>query len=224
MTTFQIVHKDAIPHGIVAGASLPGIADPVPEDVLTRLHPDERAVAETLRGFRQAEFVGGRLAAREAMQALGRRTGPVLRGGRGEPLAPPGVTLSISHKRHLAVAVAARAEFGDLGADLEDLLPEREGIAERVLVAEELEALQALEEDRRWTSTVLRFSVKEAIYKALAPRLQRFIGFEEAVVHPHTDGTAAVTLRLQSGTPPSFLEARFAWLEHSVLATVRVRW
>jgi enterobactin synthetase component D len=191
---------------------------------LSRLHPDERALAETLRGFRQAEFVGGRLAARDAMQALGRRTGPVLRGVRGEPVAPPGVSLSISHKRHLAVAVAARSEFGGLGVDLEVLEPEREGIQQRVLVSEELESLEALEPDRRWTSTVLRFSIKEAIYKALAPRLQRYIGFEEAIVHPSTDGTAEVRLALTEGASPLALDARYAWLDRSVLATVRVQW
>ena len=224
MNPFQIVHKDALPHGIVAGVRLPGSADPVAEEVLSRLHPDERALAETLRGYRQAEFVGGRLAARDAMQALGRRTGPVLRGVRGEPVAPPGVSLSVSHKRHLAIAVAARAEFGTLGVDLEALEPEREGIGARVLVPEELQALEALEPARRWTSTVLRFSIKEAIYKALAPRLQRYIGFEEAVVHPATDGTADVRLALKEGDSPRSLDARYAWLDRCVLATVRVRW
>jgi len=221
---YTIVHKDALPHGIVAGASLPGSADPVPADVLAMLDPQERALAEAMRGFRQSEFVGGRLAARAAMGALGRGRGPILAGPRGAPLAPAGVALSISHKRHLAVAVAARAEFGTLGVDLEDLTPRRQGIAERVLVPAELEAVAALEEDRQWTATVLRFAIKEAIYKALAPRLKRFIGFDEACVEPDPDGTAAVTLSLTSGPTPRQVDARFAWLGDAVLATVRAQW
>lgn len=221
---YTIVHKDALPHGIVAGASLPGSADPVPVGVLAQLDPEERALAEAMRGFRQSQFVGGRLAAHAALGALGRGRGPILSGPRGAPLPPPGVALSISHKRHLAVAVAARAEFGTLGVDLEDLAPQRQGIAERVLVPAELAAIAALEEDRRWTATVVRFAIKEAIYKALAPRLQRFIGFDEACVIPDTDGTAEIALSLASGPSPRQVDARFAWLGDAVLATVRAQW
>ena len=168
--------------------------------------------------------MGGRLAAQSAMKALGRRRGPVGRSPHGAPLPPPGVTLSISHKRHLAVAMAARAEFGCLGIDLEELSPERAGIAERVLVEEELAEVRALPVERQWTATVIRFALKEAIYKALAPRLQRYIAFTEAVVRPDTDGTAAVELRLTEDEPPQALDARFAWIDRAVLATVRVQW
>ncbi len=221
---FQVVHKNALPHGIVAGVVLPGTADPVPEEILARLDPSEQALARALKGFRQAEFVGGRLAAQSAILGLGRPPGPVGAAPRGEPLPPAGITLSISHKRHLAVAMAARADFGALGIDLEALEPPREGIASKVLVPSEREAVQALPEDRRWTGTVVRFAIKEAIYKALAPRLQRYIAFDEAVVIPDTDGTAAVTLQLSAGDAPRHIEARYCWLDRAVLATVRACW
>ncbi len=111
-----------------------------------------------------------------------------------------------------------------LGVDLEDLTPERPGIASRILRPEELERIESLPPDRRWTATILRFSIKEAVYKALAPRLQRYIGFEEASVSLRTDGNAEVDLHLTSGPTPAEIEARFTWMDRAVLSTVRVRW
>lgn len=221
---YEITLRNALPHGVIAGVPLPGDGSDVPAEVLERLHPDERAAAETFRGFRRTSFVGGRLAARGALHGLGRTKGPVLSDGRGAPLAPSGISVSITHKSHFAVAIAARSELGTLGIDLEDLAPERPGIAQRVLRPEEQEAVEALAADRRWTATVVRFSIKEAIYKALAPRLKRYIGFAEASVDPGVDGLAQVTLHLESGPAPVSLEARYTWLDQAVLATVRARW
>jgi enterobactin synthetase component D len=221
---YEITLRNALPHGVIAGVDLPGDGGEVPEEVLERLHPDERAFAEHLRGFRRCSYVGGRLAARGALYGLGRAKGPVLSDGRGAPVSPPGTSVSITHKAHRAVAIAARAELGTLGIDLEDLTPERAGIAARVLRPEELAAVEALAPDRRWTATVVRFSLKEAIYKALAPRLKRFIGFEEASVDPGVDGIAKVTLHLTEGPAPLALDARYTWLDQAVLSTVRARW
>jgi enterobactin synthetase component D len=222
--SFEISIKNALPHGVLAGISLPGVSDPVPDDVLARLHPTEREFASGLKGFRQASYVGGRLAARLAQQGLGRNPLPVLSDPRGAPVPPSGISLSISHKNHLAVALAARADLGSLGVDLETLSPSRVGVAPRVLRPEELEAVMALPEERQWTATVVRFSIKEAIYKALAPRLQRYIDFKEASVDPGVDGVAQVTLHLEPGPTPASLEARYTWFEDVVLSSVRVRW
>jgi 4'-phosphopantetheinyl transferase EntD len=93
-----------------------------------------------------------------------------------------------------------------------------------VLTPSEVEVVEALPEARRWTATLLRFSIKEAIYKALAPRLQRYIDFQEAEVTPATDGRASVRLLLKEGPLPADIEARYSWLEAAVLSTVRARW
>ncbi len=227
MTPFKPVLNDAQQHGIVVGVRLPGTADPVPDDVLQRLHPAERAHALTLRGFRQPEWVGARLAAREALRVLGAPRVPVLNDDRGAPRLDSqghGVALSLAHKRDLAVALVARSGHGHIGVDLEDLLPERSGVASRVLTARELAAVEALPPERRWTSVVVRFSIKEAIYKALAPTLSRYIGFEEAEVDPTPDGLATVTLHLARGEPAPSVVARTTWLPGRVLSTVRARW
>jgi 4'-phosphopantetheinyl transferase EntD len=204
---------------------------PVPPEVLAALHPEERSVAETLHGFRQEAFVGGRMALATAIAELGARSRAVPVGGRGEPVLPSGLVGSVSHKRDLAVAIVARAGTSiGLGVDLEDVGLPRDGVARRVLRAEELAAAEALPEDRRWVDVVTRFAVKEAIYKALAPTLQRMIHFEEAAVWPSPDGIDRVELHLagaSGGDGPSHegaytVEARHAWIGARVLATVRI--
>ena len=221
---FSIIHKDAVQHGIVLGVALPDSSAAVPDHVLEQLHPEERAYAIDLRGFRQVHWVGGRLAARGALQILGCGGPPILTDPWGAPTSRQDLSISISHKRHMAVALVARHEHGSLGVDLEDLSPVREGIEGRVLRPEEIQEVQSLSASRRWISTLIRFSIKEAIYKALAPRHRRYIGFQEAAVFPDLDGTAKVTLHLESGPSPKKLEARYVWLRRSVLSTVRAKW
>ena len=221
---YEVAYRDALPHGVVAGVVLPGDGSEVPAWALARLHPEEQQIAQGLRGYRQGAFVGGRLACRAALEALGASAAPILMEARGAPRAPSGVAVSISHKSHLAVAIVARAELGLLGVDLEELGPPRQHVARVVLTPAELEAVSRLPEDRRWIATLLRFSMKEAIYKALAPRLQRYIGFDEAEVAVRVDGTAAVSMQLSCGAAAPEIEARYTWLDGGVLSTVRARW
>ena len=221
---FSIIHKDALQHGIVLGVSLPDSRDPVPVEVLEQLHPEERTFAEDLRGFRQIHWVGGRLAARAALQILGCGGPPILTDPWGAPTTRQDLSVSISHKRHMAVALVARHEHGSLGVDLEDLSPSREGIEQRILRPEEIAEVETLPANRRWISTLIRFSIKESIYKALAPKHRRYIGFHEAAVFPGLDGSARVELHLTEGPCPTDLEARYAWLQRSVLSTVRAKW
>lgn len=219
---FQQAFLCAVPHGVLAAVHLPGTGDPVPTEVLARLHPAEREHALGLRGFRQAEFVGGRLALGVLQGELGVRRTPVLTDGHGAPQVPQGLTGSISHKRDLAVAILARGGPG-LGIDLEETDRDRPGVAERVLRPEELEAVEALPPERRWTATAIRFAVKEAVYKALHPFLLRYIGFHEVAVWPTPDGVDRVEPFLDGEGRRFRFEARHTWVDSRVLALVRVR-
>ena len=219
---YQTVFKDALPHGIVVGVSLPPDGAPPPEEVLQRLHPDEQIASSAHRGFRLASFVGGRMAAHGAIQGLGGPFTAISSDARGAPLAPKASPLSITHKKHMAIAIAARSQ-----ARRARRRPGRawsrsaKASLARSSGPEEPERIEKLPPDRRWTAIVLRFSIKEAIYKALAPKLQRYIGFDEASVALHTEGFAHVTLHLESGPTPEHIEARFSWMERAVLSTVR---
>lgn len=223
MTAWTSAFHTATAHGVLAAVHLPGTSEPVPAAVLAELSPQERAHAETLRGFRQAEFVGGRLALRDAMRAIGGPLVPVLPDERGTPRLPPGWTGSVSHKRELAVGMVARAHDGTLGVDLEDREPERFHLADRLLRPSEHEAILRLPEAQRWPALLLRFSMKEAIYKALDPYVRRYVGFHEAEVELGVDGGARVALHLSGGEGPFTVDGRYTWLPGRVLTSVRIR-
>lgn len=140
------------------------------------------------------------------------------------PSPSSGLCVSISHKRDLAVALVARASNGSIGVDIEDFAPARMSVAERVLRPDELREVMSLPEERRWGAVVMRFSIKEAIYKALAPTLRRYIDFSEAEVMLEREGLLSVRLELANGEAAPHLDARITWLPGRVVSTVRARW
>ncbi len=211
---FSVAFVRSTAFGTLAAVHLPGGVEAVTNDVLARLHPDERALAQAMRGRRQIEFTGGRLAfraLRPSSQGLGT-------GARGEPLCPRGLSVSVTHKRDLALAVVGDAGLGTLGLDLEGDGRARMTIAERVLRPEELDEVLRLGEAERWPAVLLRFALKEAAYKAIHPHLLRFVGFQEAKV---AVAGAQVTLSIV-GEPGLVLEGAWEALgDSSVLASVR---
>jgi enterobactin synthetase component D len=203
--------------GALAAVHLPSGVQAVTNEVLQRLDPQERAIASTLRGRRQIEFTGGRL----AWRALAASSGPLGTGERGEPLCPPGLSVSLTHKQDLALALAGDLANGTLGLDLEGDGRERLTITERVLRPEELELVGKLPEAEKWRAVLLRFALKEAAYKAIHPHLMRFVGFQEASVTVSGEGTAAISIVTE---PTLILEAAWEALDaHKILASVRAR-
>jgi len=220
---FDIAFHHATPHGVITGVHLPETPDPVPETILAGLPPAESSLARSLNGFRQPQFVGGRIALRRACEQLGVRPVAILTDDRGAPILPDGVAGSVSHKSNLAVGMASWDAHGTLGVDVEDYEPARLGIAEHVLVQEELDAIRDLPDARRWIALLVRFSVKESVYKALDRHVRRYVGFHEAIVHPDLQGGAQVRLDLERGEGPFRVEARFEWLHGRLLTSARVR-
>jgi enterobactin synthetase component D len=223
VSLFQPSRHHATPHGVLSAVVIPDRPDPVPDGALAALDEAERSHAAGLRGYRQVAFVGGRIALAAARRQLGAPAGPALPDGRGAPTLPEGWVGSISHKRDLAIAMVARAAGGTLGVDLEDYGPPRLSIADRVLRPGELEAVSHLPEDRRWIATVVRFSIKEAIYKALDPWVHRYVDFLEAEVTPNLAGNARVSLHLQHNEGPFDVDARYEWWNGRILSSVRIR-
>src|SRR4051794_40379363 len=96
--SFAVVLRRELSAGTCVGVSLPT------EDVFPLppgLHPDETALVHASPAARRATFVGGRVALRTAMAALGARADeaarPILPTPRGAPALPPGFVASISH-------------------------------------------------------------------------------------------------------------------------------
>lgn len=164
---------------------------------------------------------------------MGTRPGPLLADDRGAARLPTGLVGSVSHKRDMAIGMAARPTQGSLGVDLEDYGPPRMNIASKILTPEELAEIQDLPDGRKWIAVLLRFSIKESIYKAIDPFVRRYVGFQEAIVTPDLQGAATVQLRLTpparpDGSPapaegPFIVDARYEWLYGRILTSVRIR-
>jgi 4'-phosphopantetheinyl transferase EntD len=220
---YSVAFTTALPHGIVVGIHLPDTKEPVPDEVIARLYKQEIPTAQGFSGYKQVSWVGGRLAASLATKGFGFPRLPVLSGPSGEPIYNGGLCVTISHKRTMAVAMVARSHHGSIGIDLEIPQKPRMGIAERVLTPTELAEVRALPKDRQWTATLMRFSLKEALYKALFPRVRRFVDFSEAEITPNVNGSSNYTLTLKNNEGPFIAEGRIHWFGENLLATAHVR-
>ncbi len=211
-----------LPHGRCVGVRLPealGVVEALAESALL---PEERAYAASLGGPRRRTWMGGRIALRQALVREGIDAPPVLADGRGAPALPPGVAGSVSHKEDLAVALVAREGSAKLGVDVERDAPGKLDISKKVLTDEELAELAKLGSAERAREVLLRFSAKEAVYKALDPFVHRYVGFREVAVTPLPSGEALVQPHLPPDEGPFKMEVRWQRRFGIVLTTARV--
>jgi 4'-phosphopantetheinyl transferase EntD len=219
-----------LPFGTCVGVSLPAhsMDDAALTTAAAALHPDELAFARTLPSLRRVTWVGGRIALRTALREIGRAPdGPVYATARGAPALPPelGAVASISHKRTLAVALAAPTAEPDaftLGVDVEDVRPLKQDIARHVLTAFERASLPAAGPARD-ADVLWWFAAKESIYKALDPWVGRFVSFQEAEVVRAPGGGWCVRLMLAGGEGPFAVELHDASEPGSGLILVAAR-
>jgi enterobactin synthetase component D len=155
--------------------------------------------------------------------------------GRGAPALPSDLTGSISHKRTLAVGLAARREGGaSIGVDLETSPPAlasagealaqaRPDVRTRVLTRDELARLERVPEENRRRTVILHFSLKEALYKAIDPLVGRHVAFHEASLTLLPDGSASVALALSENDGAFAATAFWTEVENHFLTTARVQ-
>jgi enterobactin synthetase component D len=208
-----------LPHGRCVGLAIP---DGAALEALAQgvLRPEERACAVEWAPARRRTWTAGRAALRLALERAGLEAPAVLPDDRGAPTLPEGVSASVSHKERLAVALVARETCARVGIDVEQDRAPRVDIARKVLTVEELAELADLTDAERVKQVLVRFSAKEAIYKALDPFVRRYVGFHEVAVTPAADGTAVVGMRLPEG--PFRCEARWVLRDGIILTTARV--
>lgn len=195
-----------LPAGRCLGVRLPKELSPAMLDsAKSQVTPEEVDLCLSLKVPEQVQFLGGRIAMRRALGDSTRTDiGPILRSFGGVPYLPDGCAGSISHKEHIAVALANPDCTGSIGVDVEDLARKsRTSIGRRVLTANEQSAVgtkpDLLEGVSPEEEILLRFSLKEALYKAIYPYVRRRVSFGEAEVQPlgnANGGTAQVTLKL----------------------------
>ena len=172
-----------LPAGVGFAATAIGSGQPLHAGELDLLSPKAKE-------FRRQTLQAGRDAVRKALNSIGIKfDGPILRGLRGEPLFPEQVVGSLSHSGGWSVAAVTRdSNVMGLGIDIQILVPgDRSNLGQRIASAVELQWL--VNSSQKFLQL---FSMKEAVYKALAPSLQRFIGFREVEIFPTEDVTTFV--------------------------------
>ena len=147
------------------------------------------------------KFVGGRVALRRALKAISRGDSPsILKDAHGAPVLPGDVTGSISHKDDLAVGVAIADSSGGIGVDIERCHNKAAfTLLRRIITPREQANLGSLPGISVEEEVLLRFSFKEAVYKAMHPFLERSVDFSEVEIEPLTDGTAKINFLLKTG-------------------------
>lgn len=202
----------------------PGIAvaEAFCDDPAAGLFPEEELAVARAIGKRRAEFATARACARAALAQLGVPPAPILRGPRGAPQWPAGITGSITHCDGYRAAAVARCEDAvalGLDAEPDEKLPD--GVlgvialpSERAQVAE----IAAAEPGICWDR--LLFCAKESVYKTWFPLTQSWLDFEAAHVTIDARGGGFMARLLVPG-PLTVVTGR--WLaERGLLATAIV--
>jgi enterobactin synthetase component D len=193
-------------HGV---CSIVELTDDRIDAALAALPAAEQALAQTLSQVRRRELVAGRTALHATLAELAPSLAEtaILADDRGAPVLPAGWVGSISHKGTRAAALIAPAGDARIGIDLELAVPSRQDIARWILTARE----QANLADRGRGAT-LRFSIKEAIYKAVDPFVRRYVAFTEVELDVLDEGIAHVASELPLAIETTWREHAGFWL------------
>ncbi|WP_327370425.1 4'-phosphopantetheinyl transferase family protein [Streptomyces sp. NBC_01217] len=194
------------------------------------------AEEELIRGAvetRRREFTTARHCARRALGSLGIAPAPILKGRRGAPIWPPQTVGSMTHcTGYRAVAVAHRADVLTVGIDAEPHAPLPDDVHETIALATEQRRERELRREHpgiHWDR--LLFSAKESVYKAWFPLTQRWLGFEEADIVLHSNGTftagllpsaTEAALAAGSAAPPSAFNGRWLVADGLVVTAIAV--
>jgi len=189
-----------------------------------------RCAIAPVRGVakRQAEYLAGRLCAREALRRVTGQPGVPAVGADRAPQWPSGVVGSITHGDNWAAAlVAPEDRWRALGLDVERLLPAERAqrLQGEILTAAEVQRLQALDDEARAARISLAFSLKESLFKALYPlTLTRFY-FHDAELLEIDQDSARLRLLIDLNThwrSGAELDGQFVLFEGKVLSLVAV--
>lgn len=143
----------------------------------------------------------------------------ILKDQHGRPKVPASFIGSISHKQLTGVALVSinvdkrnvNSPKKSIGIDLEQTLTKGRSIATKVLTENELKDLGKIKGVSDDEEVLLRFSLKESVYKAMHPLICQFVSFQEAEIKPNEDGTAKVILNLKNGAHDNFASVSAHW-------------
>lgn len=174
------------------------------------LLPQEQKVVRDAVDVRKGEFGDARWCAHRALQELGLRDAPpIMKGERGMPLWPPGVTGSLTHTQGFRAAVVAYTnEVAAIGVDAEPAEALPQGVLGQIASQHEQQQVLSLQQAGMSWADKLLFCAKEATYKCWFPLMRRELGFDQAEIDLKDDGTLVAYL-LNQPSPVPFFEGRW---------------
>lgn len=179
---------------------------------------EERSYIQTAVAKRQREFLSGRLAARQALARLGVPTSEIPVAKSRNPVWPKEIVGSIAHSGlHCVAAVAKRADFLELGLDVEPAVPLEAKLWPRICGSLEMDWLMRRPERERGLWARHFFCAKEAVYKGQFPSTETFLEFHDLEVSLDPERTRFQVRLAPHARPPGLtaearlhLEQRFA--------------
>lgn len=165
----------------VATAQLRGGANPA------LLYAEEAASCAGFAPKRIAEFAGGRLCARLALEQLGVANFPIRSNPDRTPAWPTGLAGSISHTNNFCCAAIGNAsKVGSIGIDAEIIGGVTSDLDALLFTPREADLLAGLPDRAREIAATLIFSAKEAFYKCQYPVTRAWLDFTDATIVPET--------------------------------------
>ncbi len=190
-------------------APIPWFIEAGPAVISASSYPEEMALVAGAVPQRVAEFCSGRHYARRALQRAGKAPVAIGRGERGQPLWPRGVLGSLSHDQALVlVALTPDDHLRGLGVDLL-LEPDRVTPDMAYLIADPRELAGLAPLAGAVPPLALAFSVKEAVVKAVSPRLQDYLDFRDIRLSGRGGQLEAVIMSGGLGTLPATCDALY---------------
>ncbi|MEX1667115.1 4'-phosphopantetheinyl transferase family protein [Zhongshania arctica] len=165
---------------------------------------------------RQAEYFAGRYLANEAMSSYGISQFKLLADAKRCPQWPSTLVGSITHTdQYAACIVAKKSAIAAIGIDAQDILDDSraERVQSRIIDSAESRLITQSELTPA-LGLSLCFSAKEAIYKALYPRVQQYFGFNAAKLHSINTTDGSLTFRFDPAL----------WILHNERNTLTVQY
>ncbi|MDO6707004.1 4'-phosphopantetheinyl transferase [Photobacterium sp. 1_MG-2023] len=148
---------------------------------------------------RQAEFLAGRIAARDALQAMGIEADKQIPiGEQRAPVWPQHVVGAISHTDTMAIALTKPKTDGQIvGLDLEKLIDAAHcrSLENMLLTPKEMHRLAVLDAPAAVQLT-LTFSAKESLFKAIYPEVRQYLDFLDSEVVAVDTAAQIISLRM----------------------------
>lgn len=172
---------------------------------------------------RAVSFVGGREALRRAVKEVSSaKPHRWKKNDRGAPVLPDTVMGSIAHKGDFAVGAAmlrGQCLREHIGVDIEYTSLKRDKeymnrFAHRILTGREVRSLGHLDGIGVDEEVLLRFSIKEALYKSIDPELRRHVPHKEVEVQPFPCGSVEITNLLS--TPKIEFSSNAIWKRYEL--------